>query len=452
MAVMGFSNPTNARPDFSNLAFHPVSLATVSDQRRSPFDTGAKPADTAVLPPPGARLSPEDTWRLERSSIAKYEQAIAAAQSKHGPYAHAISEQAMALGLLLQRTGDQQAALKAFERSMHVLRVNTGLFSSEQVPVMKAIINSHIQLGDVANAHAMQEALFNLQRKQHGQDQLALVPALLEWADWNVNLYLVQGMRHADMLTLSAAQLSSALHDPRLSLAYSSYSEALQILARQTAVPDERLVSTERKLAALNFMINRELQDTYGAVAGYMERNPDYNSPGQVLEQANSALFFAGSDALKRAIEHSYNVPEPDYDAIAARMMELGDWYLLFDRRAAALEIYADALQVMQEARLPQEDVERIMSPGMPVQTPDTTLLAVTPPPSERFAGFIDVQFELSRFGMAMNPQIIASSGADRHIEKDLLRTIRGCKFRPKFVAGNATNDQKIQLRYYYTL
>ncbi len=62
------------------------------------------------------------------------------------------------------------------------------------------------------------------------------------------------------------------------------------------------------------------------------------------------------------------------------------------------------------------------------------------------------MEFYLSKFGMATNPHIIASSDHDRQIEGELLREIRSCKFRPKFVAGTPVNDEKIQLRYYYSL
>ena len=61
----------------------------------------------------------------------------------------------------------------------------------------------------------------------------------------------------------------------------------------------------------------------------------------------------------------------------------------------------------------------------------------VTPSPidAEGFDGFIDVEFALSKFGMASNPHIISNSAANRQIERELLLEIRSCKFRPKFVA-----------------
>ncbi len=170
-----------------------------------------------------------------------------------------------------------------------------------------------------------------------------------------------------------------------------------------------------------------------------------------MLEDTSPAHFYDGSSALRRALAHSYKNPERRNDVIAARMVELGDWYLLFDHRAAALDLYRDALHFMHNASLPQEEVERIMSPGMPVPTPDTAYLAPSAG-AEKFDGFIDVEFELSKFGTATNPRIIASSTGNKQIVRELLHEIRSCKFRPKFVADAPVNSEKIQLRYYYTL
>lgn len=433
-----------ANQDLSRLSFHPVPLADAS--------ASANAVEADNVAPAEPETEPANSDAIQNAvAIKHYEEFISRTLVSAGPYSLPISEAAFALGRLQQDSGELEAALASFERSMQVLRINHGLFSPEQVPVMRAIINIHIERNDVESAHAMQEALYNLQTRHFGADDVASVSALLEWADWNVNLFLLQDQLTPQFYITDTDQLRMRLRDPRLSLAYSGYTQALQLLQEKSTLEDERLVTTERKLAALNFIFNRKVQDAVSSLPSYAGQTKDFNSPTQILEQANTVHFADGSSALRRAIAYSYSVPNPDYDYIAARMMELGDWYLLFDRRAAALDIYEDALDVMVSAQLSQEEVERIMAPGMPVQTPDATYLSA-PASSGHFAGFIDVEFDLSKFGMATNPQIIGTSIADRSIEKELLRTIRNCKFRPKFVAGMPVSDEKIRLRYYYNL
>jgi tetratricopeptide (TPR) repeat protein len=446
LSVCIFAAGTSAaKPDLSRLSFHPVPLADAA----AAANTVAAEIITApaeLKPSPGNSDDGQNTL-----TITRYKDFISSTLVSAGPYALPISEAAFALGRLQEASGDLDAALASFERSMQILRINHGLFSTEQVPVMRAIINIHIERNDVESAHEVQEALYNLQTRHHGFDNITSVSSLLEWADWNVNMFLLKDQVTPQFINTDTDQLRSRLRDPRLSLAYTAYTQAIFLLQEKSTLADERLVTTERKLAALNFIFNRKVQDVVNNLPTYAGQARDFNSPSQILEQANTIHFADGSSALRRAIAYSYSAPNPDYDYIAARMMELGDWYLLFDRRSAALDIYGDALDVMLAAQLPQEEVERIMAPGMPVQTPDATYLAASEN-NDNFAGFIDVEFDLSKFGMATNPQIIGASMQDRSIEKELLRTIRNCKFRPKFVAGTPVSDEKIRLRYYYNL
>jgi tetratricopeptide (TPR) repeat protein len=449
-ATLLFGTAAQGNTGIGNLLFHPVPLAQAASipagtASMSAAAVGADRQAPQSLPV----LHPTDKTR--DAAIAGYRAAISTAIAREGPYARAIGEDAFALGRLLGVTGDAAEALKAFQLSLQVLRVNHGLYDLQQVPVLRAIIEQHLAQQDIASAHAMQETLFNLQSRHHGDESLMQVTALLEWADWNVSMFLQYEGRSAPFFTSDSDQLRLRLNNPRLGLAYTSYKTVLAILQGEGTLSDPRLVMTERKLAALNFMLNQSIQLAVEGLPSYAGQSKDFNSPVQILEQANAIHFHDGSSALQRAIAYGYKVPDPDYNEIGERMMALGDWYLLFDRRAAALDIYEDALKLMESASLPQDTVERIMSPGMPIQTPDADYLS--PAASDRdFAGFIDVQFELGKFGTASNPRIIGGTTDDKHIEKELLRTIRKCKFRPKFVAGAPVSAEQVQLRYYYSL
>jgi tetratricopeptide (TPR) repeat protein len=436
-----------ALPDFASagqdlryLSFHPVRLTP---------DAAQTAAGSSVVAPASADYILHPTLPDPAVQETEYREAIADLQRKQGEYALPLGEQLLGLGHALQEQGRLDEALETFEASRHVMRVNLGLHSIEQVPVLKAMFSVYAAQGDIDNAHASQEALFNLRVRHHGgQDKPEAVNALLDWADWNVTLYMLLDPQPS----LEASSMPyNRFNDPRLELAYNTYTSALQTLQQHAQPGDIRLVMTERKLAALNFITDQKLQDTYGkALLASTASTGGFDPSGDARVNASTARFYDGDSALRRAIAHSEQQPERRNDEVAARMVELGDWYLLFDRRAAALDLYRDALQFMRANRLPQEDVERIMSSGMPVPTPDAAYHV--PADANDFDGFLDVEFELTQFGMATHPRVIASSTEDRRIERELLREIRDCKFRPKFVADSPVKGEKIQLRYYYSL
>ena len=434
--------PTQANQDLSRLAFHPVPL-----DHQSPA-LAPIPITTADPPRPAEDTILHEQAGTEARDGAAYAAEIAAVMAQEGPYALPLSELSHAHGQWLQQAGDPEAALEAFQRSMHVLRVNLGPYSPEQIPVMRAIVNAHLALGNLDAANDIEEALFNLRYRHEGTGSSGAASALIEWADWNMNFYLLAPQSSAFL----TGDPGSATREPRLDRAYRAYADAVVALQQQGHLDDDRLYTTERKLATLSFISNQRLQRAYGTPHHFFSvfANERDLEQAKALERANTTYFLAGRSALQRALAYSYDAPEPEYDHIAKLMMELGDWYLLFDQRSNALDIYADAQELLQATQLSEADVARIMTPGMPVRTPIAAYLEQEAP--DAFAGFIDVEFELSRFGKAHNPQVITSNNADQDIERELLRTIRNCRFRPMIVAGNAVKAEKMQLRYYYSL
>src|SRR5690606_35094402 len=133
---------------------------------------------------------------------------------------------------------------------------------------------------------------------------------------------------------------------------------------------------------------------------------------------------------------------------IAERIMELGDWYLLFDLRADALKTYEEALAVLSATSLSAREIERIMTPGMPIPIPEIhTIEAENARKPGDFKGYLDVEFTLSRCGLASRPKIIGSSPASHKAgERELLLTIRDCKFRPKLARDGETANEKVRL------
>src|SRR5690606_1720281 len=108
--------------------------------------------------------NPEDI----ASSITRYERSVARFELAGGPYETRLSEELLALGSLYQRAGEHEKALGIFERASHINRVNGGLFSLEQIPIIEKTIETYLARGDLVSADAQQEYLFYLQRKNYG--------------------------------------------------------------------------------------------------------------------------------------------------------------------------------------------------------------------------------------------------------------------------------------------
>ena len=425
--------------------FHPTLLNETLAEAQ-PLQTDAdiqiqKPAiaDPADLQPPA-----------DSQTIALYKQKIALLEDQQGPYDAALSEQHLALATEYLQSGNPQQALNSLQSALQIQRMQAGLYSLEQVPTLRHMINAYVALNDLSSAHQLQEAMLQLRLRHYGHGRQEGALALLDWADWNVNLYLSADLLNDASLKVSSRQGTSTMSysNAYIQEAYSQYVSALETLHRQSDPLNENLLTTERKLAALNFMVNQSMQQRLGY-------SPATNSTGNskadpAADKLRNFHFLNGSSALKRALAYGYLTPQPEHDYIAARMLELADWYLLFDRRGAALDLYQETLDLLSSANIPQQEIDQLYAAGLPVQSPDSTYRSALEP--EEFAGYIDVEFTLNKFGSASDPRLLAESEADPVVIRELMRTIRACKFRPKFAAGNVVNKETVKLRYFYKL
>ncbi len=430
-----------ARLNSSQIQFHPTLLSELAIPA-TPATTGS--AEAQVTP-----LSGMAEPAGESDTLLRYGQMIDELELEEGIYAPSLREPLLALATEYLEAGNPQAALEGLERAMQITRVHEGLNSIEQVAVLRTMIGAYVELGDLPNAHRLQEAMLHVQVRHFGRESVESVPALLEWADWNVNLYLSDERQDGVSLQDTLAHGSSTMDyaNPFVQEAYARYVSALEILHLQPK-PHESLVTIERKLAALNFMVDEDMLEMLEGSETLAGDEP--GAMDSVTDRVRNFHFSNGDSALKRALAYGYLSPEPDHDYIAARMLELADWNLLFDHRGAALELYQETLEFLARSNLPQHEIDRFFAAGLPVKTPDTAYQQEQSP--EAFTGYIDVEVKLSKYGSASDTRLLAESDADPAVVDELFRTIRNCKFRPVLAQGNTSSADTVQLRYFYTV
>jgi hypothetical protein len=380
---------------------------------------------------------------------SRYSHTISALELQGDLYAFALREPLLARANQHLQSGNTVDALEDLERAMQITRIQQGLSSIGQASIMRTMIDTYVQMDDIPNAHRLQEALLHLQARYYGSDSTELVPALLEWADWNVNLYL--GGQLAETTQVPTTQGSLPLGDPNpyMQEAHMRYVNALEILHTHADPKDANLVTIERKLAAVNFMVDRDmlevLQGSQKAAGDEFDLNSD-----RTVKRVRNFHFINGDTALKRALAYGYLSPEPDQDYIAARMLELADWNLLFDHRVTALDLYRQTLELLATSNLSQQEIDNFFAGGLPVQTPDTAYEQALEP--QAFTGYIDVEVKLNKYGAASDTRLLTDANADPDVVDELLRRIRSAKFRPVFAQGNPKHEEAVKLRYFYAL
>jgi hypothetical protein len=136
---------------------------------------------------------------------------------------------------------------------------------------------------------------------------------------------------------------------------------------------------------------------------------------------------------------------------IAERELELADWYLLMNQQDEARTTYATAVALLRDAGIQEKEIAAILDSGQPVRNPEAELLALAEDGTVgTFDGYVDVAFDVSRYGKASNARVLAGASYDEAVEEDLLRQIHDGRFRPGFDQGAPVDRADVTLRYYF--
>jgi hypothetical protein len=159
--------------------------------------------------------------------------------------------------------------------------------------------------------------------------------------------------------------------------------------------------------------------------------------------------YDVGRQSLRRLLAYSVASSEPRSNQIEA-FVNLADWELLFELdQAGALDSYARAVGLLQENAVPGS-LERIFAAETPTVLPAFLPNPLVSQPTETSAGYIDVAFEISRFGRSRNIEIRSSSTITATAVRDeLVHLIGRSRFRPRVVNGELARSAPIELRYY---
>ncbi|MEM9255667.1 MAG: hypothetical protein AAGA91_09470, partial [Pseudomonadota bacterium] len=350
-----------------------------------------------------------------RPDIIAYRRLIERVESSEGAYAGALTEHLLSLGQLMQAQGDHEEAIDLFKRGVHLARINEGLYSAGQIPLLQGEINSHIASGDYESADDRQRYLYRVQiRSMKEGDNLAT--ALMQHAGWQYQAYQLRlgSQDYARLMDMSAF-----------------YQLAAQDISRREGELSPNL-----------------LQPLYGRLqAQYLIADYDWGSQMQSVEDDFTArqrrLQFSahlasnyrnGSEVISRI----YSVEQHDNQALdeqilteAEALVMLGDWQLYNEERNAAWEYYGRAFEEL--GKLPDAQAQRQAIFGAPVALPDLEGLRPLPDANSVEEGHILLKFAVTHRGKVVDVKRLDDNDALDSQAYRLMRKLRKTPFRPRF-------------------
>ena len=419
------------------LLFHVGFVAANTASSDAPSAKSTE-ATAAVI---GNQLSKAEKLEILRNIDAYHEQ-ISSLESDEGVYGNALVEKLSSLGLSYQYLGQHNKAIDVFKRAIHVNRVNDGLYSEGQVPILQRQIASHIALGQWKDVSQKYGYLYWLNSKNYGKDDPRMLATFDQLSRWHLQAY---SMRFGKDRIEVTKHLITA-HD------YIERSIALLEQNQNEPNAEQKLIQELNELTATNYLFatfqrGTSMRSNTGTVA-----DPEARNAAMIIDHYITRSFLSGKKALDRVIEiYSQSETAPPW-AVAKAKVRMADWLFLFNKKAAAFDLYAEAYAQLTEDEANRGHLEATF--GRPVALPKLELID-SGQYSETDSGFYDksANYVLSSFdvtpqGNAANIEIIDSKPEDNtSARSQVKRSLRIAKFRPRFEQGQPALTEKMKLR-----
>ena len=375
-------------------------------------------------------------------SIRQYNSAVADIELDGGAWDRSLVEELASLGRLQQQQGNHAGAIETLDRAVHVNRINSGLYTLEQIPAVEQLIHSHMALGDWEKVDRYNNYLFHVQQKAYGFDDPRLIPVLDRLATWNIQAFKI-GYGNLRGFRLRQAQIM--------------LNAAARLVSMYFGKADERFINYQKNIAHSAYLVA-----TNADLMMEIDR-PEYRNMQQVLAEklneqrwVQSSGFLTGERALIEIVMF-YRDQSDDKYALAEAVTHLADWYLMFDRRRGTLESYKLAWDMLQELENGEELTERLFGNVVPlpafsssIEMPDSFYRKEGDTEVLNF-DYADLTFDVTANGLSRNVESISEETEDNKLQLGKLRmSARSMRFRPRVIDGEPQRSSENHFRYRY--
>jgi hypothetical protein len=400
----------------------------------------------ALVVTPPAAFSQGTSSRPVDSLFPSVAEQIEEIQSSQGINSPELIGPLTNLGLILREQDDLGLAVAAFERARHLVRVNYGLTSFEEAPLLRQLVQIEEEKGNAAAAWDLEQELLGLIRRHPGP---RAAPMLREIADKRLDVLeryvagelppqIELGCYYAGPPPRDRSDTTASRSDHQSCGSGGRWS-VKQALYRETQL---YYVDTIEMIQLSEGGAAEEVPELYlsWVRAMYAARN-DYNTE----------LTGRGTLRHIHSVLVKYSKPLP---AQMNALVQIADWDLLFaggrKENAAAFQAYEALYGQFEQEGLEQSLVDQVFSPSVPVVLPaflQNPLDSIETPDSD---GFVDVAFEITKYGESESIEILdTSTNTTDAVSLRLTDLIKSSRFRPRVAHGTFEAPSRVVVRYY---
>lgn len=364
-----------------------------------------------------------------QASAAQWQAQVEALEAVGGPYASGLEEPLADLARQRAAEGQFGEALALYRRSLHVLRVNTGLASPAQMTIVRAMLRLQRAIGDREGLDDLYGYYYRLGwlAAEDGEGEKRWRVAL-EYLRWQRELLRTADSRNQERELLELVRLNTELLE-RASAEAASFDIKRDLVQSQLKnlylVQDQVMPQIRENLFILSPRRSRR-----------QEMLPEDIHRDRLLSLQRSAVANGAELLMSLAAQ----VESPA--ASAALYRELGDWEHWNGNWRRAEEAWRKAVYLLRDAGEDRLIVEWF---GEPVELPDNG--AFWQPEHDTGTSIVRAGFDVSERGQARRATASVLAGRES-ASIVALRELRGLRFRPRFDAGEAMAVEGLERDY----
>ncbi len=344
-------------------------------------------------------------------------------ESSDGPYANKLAQPLLGLGRYYARNGDYEQALDLFRRALHIVRLNDGLYSTQQAPFVRALLDTTRLTGDMNTLDDRYNYFFRLYGSGGEPYTDLRVRATAEYLRWQREALrlgldstekkrLLRLYQLNDRLLVDAIAGGSSLLELQWSLARS---QILNLYLVQSIVHPRQT------------MTGPDAGSIFSTVAA---QSGEIDFEQKRLEAIQSSAIGRGALILERYINAVEAADEVESIQLMARAaLELADWYQWNGSRARANEHYAKLIGLLVAAG--EEDLMHAWF-DEPVELPDNGAFLQPPQGKEEAERSVVVAiFDVTARGKVKNLSVEGVVRGQR-----FKREFKKMRFRPRYTSN----------------
>lgn len=378
---------------------------------------------------PGAAFPQLDSARYADEVLNRLVDTIEDVRDRSGVHSAELIEPMRALALYYLEHEDYPLAIAAIQQARQAIRVNYGLFSLEEAPLLQQWIRAERARGDAAAAWDVEKKLLKL--VDRNADDVRTVPILQEIAEYRMDV--LDRYSHGEYPP--EIVLGCYYSNPQIGECRSgSRGRAKDSLLREGIWYYSRAINT---LLRTEGWSSGQLPELLMAV---VRVSYEYGSAG------------IGRKGLRFLLSYQTENDAPRFTQASA-LVQIADWDLLFapDHTfvESALEVYEEAYGQLEQSGMAQRSVDRLFHPEIPVVLPAFLPNPLATSETSETTGFIDVTFDITQEGESEDIEILDTVNASDDEQDRLIDLIDDSRFRPVLANGRVAETARVALRYF---